>query len=302
MQDDPQMWQEPLSLLVDPLVVIDVGARAGIDESWLAFYPHVRLYGFEPDAEECARLNALADATTEYVPTALWSTGGHLPFYVAEDPMCSSVYRPIEELAVERPRLAHTRVRACANIDARTLDDWARERGVGRVDYLKLDAQGAELAILQGAADVLSRVRAVKTEVQFSPMYEDVPLFADVDRHMRAQGFALWRLSALSHCGFTGTRDAKIPEYLDYDEERVALTGAGGQLLWADAYFVREEVCHQSADIDWRDAIRDACLALVHGYIDLAEACLRRSLRGAPPSARAVLQAALSTNESGATI
>jgi FkbM family methyltransferase len=302
MFNNHRAWRDVVSLIEVPLVVIDVGARAGIDESWLAFAPHVQLYGFEPDAAECARLNASADASTEYVSVALWSAAGDVPFYVTQDPMCSSLYPPIEELAVERPRLAHSRTRTCTTIAVRTLDDWARERAIERVDCLKLDAQGAELAILRGGVDVLRRVRAVKTEVQFNAQYEGVPLFADVDSHMRAQGFALWRLSALSHCGFAGTHNANIPEYLDYDEERVSLTGGGGQLLWADAYFVRDEVCHLSAEIDWQDAIRDACLAVAHGYVDLAEASVLRSLATAPAPVGDILRAVLNPDAFDATL
>jgi len=215
--------------------------------------------------------------------------------------MCSSMYPPIEELVAERARLALMRTRECTTIAVRTIDDWAQERGIDRFDYVKLDAQGAELAILEGAARTLDGVRAVKVEVQFSPQYEGIPLFGEVDRHLRERDFALWRLSELSHCGFTGAGNPEIPEHLDYDDRRVHLVGGGGQLLWGDAYFVREETCRLSSGIDWEDAVRDACFAWAHGYTDLAEVSLRRGLSGAPEARQNILRAALGTGDPRAT-
>jgi FkbM family methyltransferase len=39
------------------------------------------------------------------------------------------------------------------------LDDWARERALGRCDLVKLDIEGAELMMLRGAGDFLARTR-----------------------------------------------------------------------------------------------------------------------------------------------
>jgi FkbM family methyltransferase len=298
MLTDPTTWRRIASLLATPLVIIDVGARAGIDDALAALASHAQIYGFEADVEECTRLNESADPTVEYVPVALWSASGQQPFHVTEDPMCSSVYPPIEELAAERPRLAHLHTRKRTMIAVRTIDDWTQTHGIDRLDYVKLDAQGAELAILRGAVRMLSGVRAVKVEVQFSPQYEGVPLFGEVDCYLRERGFTMWRLSELSHCGFARTTNPKIAEHLDYDDERVHLIGGGGQLLWGDAYFVREETCRLSAEIDWEDAIRDACFAWVHDYTDLAEVSLRRAVPKAPASAQMTLGAALGTSDS----
>ncbi len=296
MRNDRSTWRQLASLLDSPLTLADVGARAGIADAWSDFAPDVRVFGFEPDAEECARLNAAADPIAEYVPSALWSTAGEVPFYVTEDPMCSSVYRPSDEMARERPRLAQTHTRLRTTITVLTLDEWAHQRGVARLDYLKLDAQGGELAILEGAERVLPSVRAIKVELSFTPQYEGAPFFADVDGHLRERGFALWRLSELSHCGLAGTGNPAIPEHIDYNDQRVHLVGGGGQLLWCDGYYVRGEASRLAPEIDWQDALRDACLACAHGYVDLAEASVRRAMTNAPAGAHDVLAAVLDSS------
>ena len=42
----------------DKMVVVDVGARGGFSPAWDVLQDQVRLIGFEPDTEECDRLNA----------------------------------------------------------------------------------------------------------------------------------------------------------------------------------------------------------------------------------------------------
>lgn len=290
------MWQRIAAQLPSPLSVIDVGARGGIEDQWLQFSPHIRAYGFEPDERECDRLNRNDPGKVTYIPCALSSTAGEQRFYVTEDPFCSSLFPPVDQFVRERPRLAGMRVENVTTIQTRTIDDSVREYDIGPLDHLKIDAQGAELEILEGSTSSLDTIRSVNLEVQFSRLYEGTPLFGQVDTFLRGRGFVLWRLSELSHCGFSdASTDFQVPEICNYDNRRVELAAGGGQLLWANAYYVRQESAQLSGRIGWEDAIRDACLAQAHRYVDLAELCLRRSLSEAPSEAQAIIRAALAS-------
>ena len=44
----------------DPVTIVDVGARWGFNSEWAVFGEHLKVYCFEPDEEECRRLNASA--------------------------------------------------------------------------------------------------------------------------------------------------------------------------------------------------------------------------------------------------
>jgi len=52
----PSPVRAPLPALDRPLVVVDVGCRWGLADRWLD--EGATLYGFDPDADECARLRA----------------------------------------------------------------------------------------------------------------------------------------------------------------------------------------------------------------------------------------------------
>lgn len=59
------------------------------------------------------------------------------------------------------------------------------------IDILKLDLQGYELEALKGSVGMLNRVKLALLEIEFFPLYENQPLFSDIDIFMRANGFRL---------------------------------------------------------------------------------------------------------------
>jgi FkbM family methyltransferase len=67
------------------------------------------------------------------------------------------------------------------------------------VDLLKLDLQGAERIVLEGAESVLARINVIYTEVFFEPLYAGCWLFFEVAAFLAARGFKLCALSNLAH-------------------------------------------------------------------------------------------------------
>lgn len=97
----------------------------------------------------------------------------------------------------------------------RTLDNLLDQEGWREpVDLLKLDVQGAEMLVLQGAERSLPRVRMVLVEVSFRPLYEGSAVFADVYAFLRDFGFRM----------------------LSMEE---AFRGTDGELLQSDVLFSR---------------------------------------------------------------
>ncbi len=56
----------------EPFLLVDVGARGGIEGYWKVFGDDIKVLAFEVDADECARLNAEAvNPQIRYFPFAV---------------------------------------------------------------------------------------------------------------------------------------------------------------------------------------------------------------------------------------
>ena len=287
-------------LLDEPLVVVDVGCRWGYSPAWTEMGDRCVLIGFDPDAEECARLQALAgpEASARFVPVALGPAAGLATLYMTKDPGGYSVLPSSADAVEHHPGLEGGRVEDTMVISVTTLDEWCRDSNVPRVDVMKLDTQGSELGILQGAAEALTGVRAIEVEVQFNELYEGVPLFGDVDRFLRSHGFVLWRLKNLAHYAQYGAPAGwQTSDVQHFDEMKSYFRAGSGQLYWADAFFVKAEMARPAAGVEWRQLLRDACIAHAMGFHDLFGLAVDRARESAPPAVVSRLDAALGGRE-----
>ncbi len=197
---------------VDPLVRLNKLGRLNV-------------IGFEPQAAECEKLNALALPGRRYLPYAV-ANGMRRSFYVTNTGMTSSLLRPNLRIAQLFNNLAELmQVVATPLIDTVRLDDVAEIRAQG-CDLLKLDTQGSEAEILANASETLKRCLIIQTEVEFVPLYEDQPLFADVDQLLRSRGFMFHR--------FLGMAGRTYKPLMVNDNPNAALS----QMLWSDAVYV----------------------------------------------------------------
>jgi Methyltransferase FkbM domain len=61
-----------------------------------------------------------------------------------------------------------------------------------RVPFLKIDTQGYELPVLQGAQEVLKRIRGVQVELSLVPLYKGQASFGQLTGVLGDSGFDLW--------------------------------------------------------------------------------------------------------------
>ena len=219
------------SILPEPprIKIIDVGAMSlGEDND-----PYARLMkavpaeviGFEPVASECERLNRGARPGCVYLPYAV-GDGTEQVFHQCNFPMTSSLLEPNDELLAMFHELRDvTRVVETSRVQTVRLDDVPEAKAA---DYLKLDVQGGELMVLQGAIATLRDILVVHTEIEFLPIYKRQPLFSDIDAFLRGRGFVLHKISGMKGASF------KLP-WIDAE-----LAGAVNQMMWGEAVYVRD--------------------------------------------------------------
>ena len=59
---------------------------------------------------------------------------------------------------------------------------------------LKIDTQGYEWQVLDGASDVIHNARGVLIEMSLIPLYEGQKLWQDITHRLESEGFTLWAL------------------------------------------------------------------------------------------------------------
>lgn len=227
------------------LVALDIGCRWGFAEKFIRDTDVFKVYGFDPDVEECERLAfRYKGLDVCLVPIGLAGQSGRRTLYVTHEPACSSLLQPDSYLTENYPALACARLVSTKEVDTTTLDAWANKNQVDKIDYLKLDTQGTELEILQGGVDSLENVRCIEVEVEFNPIYLEQAIFSDVDLFLRKHGFVLWKLTNHVHYSSKGNPESPLFEdsvfYDDMQQVKHALFG--GQLYWANAHYIKKSV------------------------------------------------------------
>jgi hypothetical protein len=61
-----------------------------------------------------------------------------------------------------------------------------------RAPFLKIDSQGFEWHVLDGARDILPRIKGILVELSLVPLYDGQHLWRDVIDRLEAEGFTLW--------------------------------------------------------------------------------------------------------------
>lgn len=185
------------------------------------------IIGFEPNPDAFAKLQQTKSEYETYFQQAV-GTQGHRTLYLHPLSGFSSLF-PMDKTALaqigKEKWLREGKVR---QMDVQTAPLDAIE-GLEKVDVLKMDLQGAELEVIQGGARTLEDCVTIVTEVRFHRIYENEPLFGDVDLALRERGFKLHK--------FLFTKSVMMPHAHEHDVRRPQLTS---QLLDGDAVYIRE--------------------------------------------------------------
>ena len=157
-------------------VIIDCGANIGMGTLRMKQrHPKARVFAFEPDPEfaEIFERNVKSAGLSDVALTraAVWTSAGSLRFK-QDGGLAGQLSFEAEEQGIEVPTVR--------------LRDWLAEP----VDFLKIDIEGAELAVLRDCADLLGNVRRLFVESHtFAGREQDLD---EILRILRAAGFRYW--------------------------------------------------------------------------------------------------------------
>ena len=167
------LWIRQSLRLRDANVVFDVGANHGdFSKAASECFPRARIFLFEPlpvlrpllESEVARHANRW-----QFYPIALGAADGHLPFHI--DPVNDTIgsfagfsnsYRKLHDNLGD---IQNTRT---IEVPIASLDNFCQRTGIEHIDLIKIDVEGFEFAVLEGATKILANTSAVIVETSLS--------------------------------------------------------------------------------------------------------------------------------------
>lgn len=136
-------------------IVVDCGAYVG-GFSLSAASIAAEVHAFEPERENarCARRNVAAMANVRVVECGLYDRSDELTLNISSNSVEHSMLEPDDHVVIER-----------RPVSVVSLADYAQANGIGRLDFLKIEAEGVELEVFNG----LAGVRPARIAIDVSP-------------------------------------------------------------------------------------------------------------------------------------
>ncbi len=172
--------------------VLDVGANEGQFAQELRFWGYTgRIISFEPIPALVAGLRerAAADPAREIRECAIGAKAGTATLHVSDLSVFSSLREvlPSAEAFDVRARTVST-----IDVEVASLEDiFSDVIGTGETAFLKVDTQGNEADVLNGAAGIRDRVVGVQLEVGVRALYEAEKLAPTLIGRMAELGYRI---------------------------------------------------------------------------------------------------------------
>ena len=217
-RDTSEVFLLMKKLLPKDPVILEAGALTGNTAKQMAkLWPDGEIHTFEPIPEHYANLvkNTASFKNIKTYPLALSDKKGSATFFVSQrtnkpgkPSASSSLLSPKEHLNFSKTVVFPKQI----SVETTSIDLWAQEKMISKIDLMWLDMQGHELTALQYATKILPTVKLIYMEVEFVEAYEGQPLYSNVKTWMALNDFE--------------------PIALDFDEEHALLGSAIKKGRW----------------------------------------------------------------------
>lgn len=207
------------------ITFFDVGASGGLPPRWEPLASRLNYVGFEPDPGSRLQLIRFLDRVAKKVvlPFALSDKTGVVELNICRKGEVSSIYEPNTELISKFRDPARFDIVKKVEVETRRID----ELSLPQADFVKIDVQGAELDVLEGATSHLESVFGLEIEVEFHELYKGQPLFGEVVAYLAKYGLEFLDFTSLikwdrhdhddfGQCVFGDALFIKMPESVDF--------------------------------------------------------------------------------------
>jgi FkbM family methyltransferase len=180
-------------------LVLDVGANVGMYSRTLRMCGYQgRLLAFEPLSKAREELLQLSsnDKMWDVAPqAAIGAENGEVEINVAGNSSSSSILNMMNSHKQAAPHSQYVDVEKVPLRKLDTLTEGYRDKYSNI--FLKIDTQGYEHFVLEGAKKTLKRVAGIQLELSLIPLYEGQILYDDLVDKMKILGFSMWDISTV---------------------------------------------------------------------------------------------------------
>ena len=185
-------------------VIFDVGAYVGDTiKQFNSSFPESYIHAFEPFDESFSFLKSRFQKTDKIFLNNI-AVGDHslanTKMYITQNKGSSSLLKPTKdanEFWEGNPLLIQKEVK----VQTITIDKYCQENNIESIDILKIDVQGNELKVLQGAKRMLKekRVKLIFTEISIAPNYKEQSETDEIIKFLRENKYKIFNFFKMKH-------------------------------------------------------------------------------------------------------
>ena len=171
-------------------VIFDVGANIG--SKTLLFkklFPQSRIYSFEPNPKCFEKLRVINQENIKLFPLALGIKKEKIKLYDRESPGTTKHSSLYKEVITE----CHHSEFVEFDVHVETLDTICKQEGIEYIDFIKIDTEGNDFFVLQGAKELLSKGGIKCIQFEFNIMNTVSRIFFR-DFIQLLKGYRLYRM------------------------------------------------------------------------------------------------------------
>ena len=190
-------------------LVFDVGANIGQYAKLLRELGYSgRIVSFEPLSSAYSRLKAVSekDPLWEIAPqAAIGNQEGEIIINIAGNSYSSSALPMLDAHLESAPESAYS---GSETVKLSRLDTIAKDyiKSETKSIFLKIDVQGLEKQVIEGATAILPLVKGIKLELSLVPLYEGQVLFKEMIDIIEKLGYELYGIEP----GFTAEKTGRM--------------------------------------------------------------------------------------------
>jgi FkbM family methyltransferase len=174
--------RSPIDLGPSPLI-IDLGSNIGLTiVDFKHHYPLARVFGVEMDKDnyELCKINISRLTNCTLLQAAIWKENGFINYKGKDE----------QSYAVEKDSFGNSGVVCCM-----TMDSLLKENNIVKVDYLKMDIEGAEKVLLLESTtkEWLKKIKYLSIEVHSLPEMNNTVLFKSLKTELEANQFIVYK-------------------------------------------------------------------------------------------------------------